>query len=109
MMGGFFFSVLINSSSLYFLTTDIHTSSADCKLTYYIRRVNTALRCVITVPVERIGLFMCPEEQVGLCLGVSQNMANGDVAVILHLFFFFFCNVSLIKKCVSSANIKVHC
>lgn len=70
--------------------------------------MNTALRCVITVPVERIGLFMCPEEQVGLCLGVSQNMANGDVAVILHLFFFF-CNVSLIKKCVSSANIKVHC
>lgn len=98
----FFFSVLINSSSLYFLTTDIHTSSADCKLTYCIRRVNTALRCLITVPVERIGLFMCPEEQVGLCLGVSQIMANGDVAVILHLFFLFFCYVSLI-------NIKVHC
>lgn len=86
---------------------DIHTSSADCELTYCIRRVNTALHCVITVPVERIGLFMCPEEQVGLSLGVSQNMANGDAAVIFHLYFF--CNVSLIKKCVSSANIKVHC
>lgn len=88
-MTGGFFSVLINSSSLYFLTTDIHTSSADCELTCRIRRVNTALRCVITMPVERIGLFMCPEEQVGLSLGVSQNMANGDVAVIFHLLFFF--------------------